>query len=487
MLVSGVCRLWLTPRRKSSFAASSSSSWAFCASTWPNSWANGRLHVALHIDQTAEPNVTRWSGSFDFDTSDFLGAQLKIAESVLGVLDPPDGSGGLQISGGDTTNPEAYELYLKGSGLLSRNTEPETSLALDLLEHALAIDSNFASAHAQRGYGLWRQYFSGWAGDGALGEAQGCVDHALQLDPSSIRARLTRIRICWDPGLHEEQLREGRRAVVINPGARQARLAFARALNNAGLADLALLLTRTILGTEPREVAARKLLIWNLLMTRDYEEAAADGRDYLLLNPGDANTAWAVAGAFMAKEDYDEAVDVCEQGLRADLSDATLWLLKGYVLRAAGAVDEAIAAWEEGAGVVGARLRTIRENDRVRAFLANIHACLGDDESARREIEYVEDRQPENAYVAYRCVGPLAELGYADESLKSLQRAIDLGFLSVQLLRFDRTHLRRVTARCSGHRVRALEDRVEALRQQYSPHVEALVTAEGGGTEDAEE
>ena len=39
MLVSGVCRLWLMPRRNSSFVASSSMSWAFCASTWANSWA----------------------------------------------------------------------------------------------------------------------------------------------------------------------------------------------------------------------------------------------------------------------------------------------------------------------------------------------------------------------------------------------------------------------------------------------------------------
>ena len=37
MLVSGVWRLWLTPRRKSSLAASSSRSWAFWASTWANS------------------------------------------------------------------------------------------------------------------------------------------------------------------------------------------------------------------------------------------------------------------------------------------------------------------------------------------------------------------------------------------------------------------------------------------------------------------
>ena len=39
MLVRGVWRLWLTPRRKSSLAASSSRSWAFWASTCANSWA----------------------------------------------------------------------------------------------------------------------------------------------------------------------------------------------------------------------------------------------------------------------------------------------------------------------------------------------------------------------------------------------------------------------------------------------------------------
>ena len=39
MLVSGVWRLWLTPRRKSSLAASSSRSCAFWVSTCSNSWA----------------------------------------------------------------------------------------------------------------------------------------------------------------------------------------------------------------------------------------------------------------------------------------------------------------------------------------------------------------------------------------------------------------------------------------------------------------
>ena len=53
MLVSGVWRLWLTPRRKSSLAASSSSSWAFWASTVANSWAL-RIATATSLGEQLE-------------------------------------------------------------------------------------------------------------------------------------------------------------------------------------------------------------------------------------------------------------------------------------------------------------------------------------------------------------------------------------------------------------------------------------------------
>ena len=57
MLVSGVWRLWLTPRRKSSLAASSSSSWRFCVSTVANSCA---LRIAAAIS-FANSSSRSWS------------------------------------------------------------------------------------------------------------------------------------------------------------------------------------------------------------------------------------------------------------------------------------------------------------------------------------------------------------------------------------------------------------------------------------------
>lgn len=443
------------------------------------------LHMTLRLDETSS-RTTRWSDSFDLEASDLLGAQLAVAEAVLQVLQPRETGAVVQASGGDTGDASAYELYLRGTGHVLRNTAVELSLAVELYERALAIDDAFANAHAQLGYALWRQYFSGWAGNEALNESLRRVNRAVQLDQTSISARFTRIRILWDLGLHEDALREGKRAVIGHPQARQARLALARALNNAGLADLALPLTETILNDEPREVAARKLLIWNLLMVGDYERASVEGRSYLTLNPGDANTSWAVAAAYFMLDQHGEAVRVASQGLISDTADATLWLLKGYVLADADSTESALRTWNEGIALVEAQAHMTGPNDRLESWLANLHACVGSESQAMAIIEQVEERQPKNSYLAYRSCMAYAQLRQIDAALTRLRGAIDHGFLSVQLLRLEEAWgLTSITSTALYEpRVQELERKVAAIRENYAPLVEELVSATnetGGG------
>ena len=93
MLVSGVWRLWLTPRRKSSLAASSSSSWAFCASTWPNSWA---LRMAT---ATSLANSSRRSWSARSQVRVAGSRPIEHADGV--VADPQDGAQRAGLAGDD--------------------------------------------------------------------------------------------------------------------------------------------------------------------------------------------------------------------------------------------------------------------------------------------------------------------------------------------------------------------------------------------------
>ncbi len=441
----------------------------------------GTLHLALRLDD-ARTGVTRWSETFDFAKTEVLTAQVAVANAVASTLDLRlTSSERARLAYRETQDPRAYELYLRAKGLAAGNNAPDNQVALGLLEQALALDDELPSAHALKGYLMWRDYFSGWgANRSTLDAALACVDRAIKLNPRSVDARFARIRICWDLGWHEEAVLEGHRAVEDNPHSTESFVTFARALTHAGLADLGLGLTRTVLQREPGNVTARKHLVWNLLMTRQYAAAKIEGLAYHRLHPADANTAWAVAGAFLAAEEYGTAIDVCSTALSHDRTDATHWLLLGFVHQHAGAHGLAHRAWEDGATVVSARVIEAPTNLRLRAWLANIYACAGDRSGALREIRFFKELEPENGYLAYRAAGAYAILGNRDPALDELRAAIQGGFRSAQLLRFEERLS--LSALASGSvyndRVTELEKRVDQLRAKYRSSVSSLVSPE---------
>ncbi|MGH3802287.1 MAG: hypothetical protein ACRDTD_19560, partial [Pseudonocardiaceae bacterium] len=213
----------------------------------------------------------------------------------------------------------AYELYLRGQGLLATNEKQRIEAATTLLDRALDIDPRFARAQAARGYAQWRQYFSGWESDlSTLERALGDVDAALRLDPDSIGGYTTLIRICWDMGWHERALEIGRTIYEKNPESLDATLAFARALNNGGMAEAALPLTQAVLQVDPTNPTAMKLLIWNHLMVGDYSSALEAAHLYLPTYPRDSNTRWAVALAHLGGGDTHKAVHTAQDAVAAD-------------------------------------------------------------------------------------------------------------------------------------------------------------------------
>lgn len=441
-----------------------------------------QLHVRL--DDTAT-GATLWADRLSFGERGLAEAQAQLAESVTSALGMNLTAGERRsLAAGHGTDPAAYELYLRGRGLLARNTEVDIAIALELLDDAIAIDDELAAAHAYKGYALWRRYFSGWAGRGdLLHEALGCVDAAIERNPDSIAARLTRIRICWNLGRHEDGVRDGARAAREAPESGDAHLALARSLNNAGLADLALPITRQVLQRNPADVTARKLLIWNTFMSGNPGTALEQGRPFLLLHPSDANTAWAVGGAALALAEHAAARQIVGRGLDADPGDATLWLLAGYIERDAGDQPAAVTAWQHGKAAVSARLDPSPGNARLHAWLASILAYLGEERSARSEIAQALAHDGENAYLNYRAAGVFAELGDTTSALEHFRRAIDGGFRSVQLLEFEQ---RLALNALRDHRqflglLEKLRERVKALRDRYSPLVVSITTDGGGG------
>jgi tetratricopeptide (TPR) repeat protein len=365
----------------------------------------------------------------------------------------------------------SLELLVRAHALLAANDRREVEAAKVLLDRAVMREPSFAQAIAARGYANWRQYFAGWAKHSqALASAMRDVQSALAADPDSVWAHLAFVRVCWDMGWHESALAAGRLVFCRHPESLNAALAFARALNNAGLAQFALPLVDSILTADPTNPAALRLRIWCHLMVGNFGHAVEAATGYLPAHPGDANTRWAAALAYRYLGDDAGALRAVEDATAADPGDITVWVLLGYLRRDLLGESDAIEGWK--AGLAHADGQEITSS-RARAWLANLYAAIGDEQKALGIVDDLRSCEPGNGYLGYRLAHVLAELGRDDQAAEMLDHAVACGFLSVQLAHREESL---ATARISGSgryrdTMRRLEQKVAACAVTYAPDI----------------
>lgn len=95
--------------------------------------------------------LEKWSESFDRPSGDVLEIQTSIAESVAEALSvqlaPKDRQ---NLSLGGTRNPAAQDLYFRSGPDYLNDSEAGITQAAELLDAAIALDPNFAEAHARK-------------------------------------------------------------------------------------------------------------------------------------------------------------------------------------------------------------------------------------------------------------------------------------------------------------------------------------------------
>jgi len=397
-------------------------------------------------------------------------------EPFAADLDVQAAQGRARVAALGDRSARADRLCQRAVGLLHANTEPDLVTALALLRRAQQLDPQLAEVHAWLAYGLWRRYFAGWdAASATLTTALHHAAFALELDDRCEAARMAMVRIYWDIywdlGLHERAVAEGVAALHDRPSSVQATLTLARALNNAGLADLALPMTRRILDADPTSTPARKLLVWNHLMAGDTQRAVVTARDFWPSGELDSNTAWAVTTALWRGGDLAGAVATAEAALAKDDLNFTLWLLLGYVYRASRDEPVAQEVWRQGLEVLHRRQPLRRTNHRAAAWIANLAAARGDRDRAAEMFTSIRQAEPTNGYVAYRLAHVAGELGETERGLTLLKLAVEAGFLSVQLLRHEQACGLGALADSPDYELvlAGLHQRVNGVRAKYLP------------------
>jgi serine/threonine-protein kinase len=188
---------------------------------------NVRVRVRLVEAATEE---SKWSQQYNHTTQDVFRDQSEVDSKVAGVLRIQLAERESQsLRRPPTTNPEAYDHYLRGSAIGPPATQSPAVLdsAIANLTRAVELDSSFASAWALRALHLSSSVFLHEADARRLDEAEGDVRRALALDSTLALAWQARAELAWNAegGWHFPQsLADRRHAIALQPshvGARQ--------------------------------------------------------------------------------------------------------------------------------------------------------------------------------------------------------------------------------------------------------------------------
>src|SRR6516164_6493467 len=179
----------------------------------------------------AESGYHIWSQTFDRLFADVFKLQDELAGAIVQKLEPNLGSVSrppLQQDDPPTRNVEAYRLYLQARAVfLSVGLTPDKIARMAaMLERSVALDPEFARAHALRGLALDSQAQLGSRGADAWDEAMQEAQRALRLDPRlaeayTLIATLQAARARW-----LEADASFRRAIALEPNDPTAYLTY---------------------------------------------------------------------------------------------------------------------------------------------------------------------------------------------------------------------------------------------------------------------
>jgi len=254
--------------------------------------AGRRLRVTLRLVDLRDGDQVVWARRFDRQAHDLLTLQDEVAAEVVAQIDPEilliEARRAAHRPPADST---AYDLLLRAMPGMTRLERQAFSGAGELLRQAVALEPDYASAHAWYATWLTLQVGQDWASDPAqaLADAARHAERAITLDPQDARGFTVagHVRAYLHHRLHEAAALHDR-ALALNPN-----LAMAWALSGITQlylgdwqeAERRLDRYKQLSPLDPNAFFYDVAFSTVALLKRDYEGAVAAGRSVSELNP----------------------------------------------------------------------------------------------------------------------------------------------------------------------------------------------------------
>jgi eukaryotic-like serine/threonine-protein kinase len=355
--------------------------------------ADNKLRVNAQLLDVATGDLL-WSDRIDASAEDIIALQDTIAQRIVQGLSVELGADEqMALASRSTSNPEAYEEYLRGRDALGRYiyhtlANEDVEEAIQHFERAIELDEDFALAYCALG-GCYANRVIKCMGDSDDYErAEEAFKKGLARDPKNFEARIYMVFI---------YLARGEK--------RKARAEVARLRSEA-----------------PNDTGVQFVASYLYRLDGEYERALRCLARMERLNPAErVVVSYNRARVLMYMGRYKEALDELNRGAEVEPDHPFIRAFRGVVLYHEGDV-------RRGAEILREVVEKHPEIVGLRALYAQTLSKLGEHEAARAELtERVKEVALADHDVPYWLATAYALEGMTDEAFEWLARAIDLG------------------------------------------------------------
>ncbi len=277
----------------------------------------GRIRITSQLIY-APSDQHLWAQSYERDAGDLVTLQGEVAQAIAGevraALTPEQRT---RLSVRVTSNPGAYEAYLKGRYYWNQRTPSAERKSIEFFQQAVEMDPDFALAYA----GLADAYNFGnvlgvLAPKESSPEAKAAATKALVLDPRLAEAHtaLGLVMSHYDfdfPGAQREFLK----AIKLNPNYANAHLLYAGAyLTPMGRHEDAIAEMKKALELDPLSLPLNNMMASTYLWAGDYDKSLQQFQRTIGLDPAFPLVHFFFASLLQELGRYEEAIKENQRG-----------------------------------------------------------------------------------------------------------------------------------------------------------------------------
>jgi len=313
--------------------------------------AGERVRITAQLVDSAD-GYHLWSESYDRELSDVFAIQTEIAQKMVGALRVSLSRQERElIQRRGTSNPEAYDLYLRGQAYLRDTTDSAMYPAIEFFREAIRRDERFAQAHAGLANahsikGLWRVGMT----QADFDEAYAASQRALELEPRMPEAYIARAQMLSLQGRTNDAYQSFEEAIRLNPASFDAHYHYARTCFQGGEFERAVSLYEAAHRLRPDDYQPLCMMVGALIKldrTEQYLDVAHRAMQVLerhfLIDPQDGR-ALQLATVMAARLGLrDKAHEFAERTLKARPDAFATFYNVACAYSVLGEIEEAIA------------------------------------------------------------------------------------------------------------------------------------------------